>query len=72
MNPENPHTVATDPGIAWTKDETVAIDAPPDNDTDPVPEARWSPEAVRTGLCGAVSPTSYPFPGAATACTTPS
>ena len=63
MNPVKPHTVTTDPGIAWIKDEAVAIDAPPDNDTDPAPEARWPSAAVRTGLCGAVSPNVVPLPG---------
>ena len=63
MNPVKPHTVATDPGIAWIKDEAVAIDAPPDDDSDPAPEARWPSAAVRTGLCGAVSPNVVPLPG---------
>ena len=63
MNSEKSHTVATDPGIAWTKDEAVAIDAPPDHDTNPAPEARWPPDAARTGLCGAVSPNVVPLPG---------
>ena len=63
MIPQQPHTVATDPGIAWTKDEAVAIDAPPDHDTDPSPEARWPPAALRTGVCGAVSPNVVPLPG---------
>ena len=63
MNPQKPHTVITDPGIAWTKDEAVAIDAPPDEDTDPAPEARWPTAALRTGLCGAVSPNVVPLPG---------
>ena len=34
----------------------VAIDAAPDEDTSPAPEATWAADAVRTGLCGAVSP----------------
>lgn len=63
MNPGKPHTVATDPGIAWVKDGAVAIDAPPDEDTDPSPETRWPPAALRTGLCGAVSPNVVPLPG---------
>ena len=63
MKTEKPHTVATDPGIAWVKDEAPAIDAPPDNDTAPAPEARWPSDAGRTGLCGAVSPNVVPLPG---------
>lgn len=49
-------TVAMDPGSRWLKDARVAIDAPPDNDVDPLPEARWSADLLRTGVCGAVSP----------------
>ena len=48
--------VETDPGYSWTKDPVVAVDAPPDTDADPRPEAEWSPRAVRSGLCGVVSP----------------
>ena len=44
-----------DPGVQWTSD-SVAIDAPPDNDLDPSPDVQWPAEAARTGLCGAVSP----------------
>ena len=44
-----------DPGVQWTS-ESIAIDAPPDNDLVPTPAARWPAEAARTGLCGAVSP----------------
>jgi len=50
------HTVATDPGTVWTKDAAVAIEAPPDADFDPLPEAQWSPDDPRTGVCGAVGP----------------
>ena len=49
-------TVARDPGREWRKDAAVALDAPPDDDTAPLPEARWSPAARRTGVCGAVGP----------------
>ena len=49
------HTPPMDPSVQWTSD-SVAIDAPPDNDLDPSPDARWLAEAARTGLCGAVSP----------------
>lgn len=57
------HTVAMDPGTSWTKDASVTIDAPPDSDVDPLPEARWSPQALRTGICGAVSPRILVLPG---------
>ncbi|MBM4002575.1 MAG: hypothetical protein FJ295_04695 [Planctomycetes bacterium] len=56
------HLVATDPGRLWTKDTAVAIEAPPDIDVDPRPESRWSPDAVRTGICGAVSPRVIALP----------
>ncbi len=49
------HCPPRDPGVRWTS-EGIAIDAPPDNDLDPAPDARWPVEAVRTGRCGAVSP----------------
>ncbi len=49
-------TVDADPGVLWSKDAAVAIDAPPDSDTTPRPEATWSREDRRTGLCGVVSP----------------
>ena len=55
-----PHTVAVDPGIAWIKDETPAIDVPPDTETRPAPEARWSDNARRSGVCGAVTPDVVP------------
>ena len=51
-----PHRVETDPGTDWVKDPEVAIEAPPDTDVDPAPEAQWPAAAVRTGLCGAVTP----------------
>ena len=55
------HTVACDPGTSWAN-ESIAIDAPPDSDLDPSPDARWSAEAVRSGLCGAVSPRVVALP----------
>ena len=64
MNPQKPHTVATDPGIAWIKGRggrhrrslptTTAI---------PLPRPAGRSAAVRTGLCGAVSPNVVPLPG---------
>ena len=50
------HTVAADPGRVWIKDAAVAIDAAPDREVDPLPEARWPAEALRTGVYGAVTP----------------
>jgi hypothetical protein len=55
-------TVATDPGVFWTKDTPVAIEAPPDQDTAPDPAATWSADAVRTGICGAVGPRVIALP----------
>ena len=49
-------TVDADPGVRWTKEVAVAIDAPADSDSTPRPEATWSREDRRTGLCGVVSP----------------
>ena len=56
------HTVATDPGISWTKDSAVAIEAAPDADVDPRPEAQWSPRSLRTGIRGAVGPRAIALP----------
>ncbi len=60
------HTVAIDPGIAWMKDMGVAIDAPPDDELDPLPETQWQAgeltnhalqtTSVQSGVCGVVSP----------------
>ncbi|HCD02216.1 MAG TPA: hypothetical protein DER64_17005 [Planctomycetaceae bacterium] len=50
------HDVSCDPGREWVRPASVAIDAAPDEDTSPAPEATWAADAVRTGLCGAVSP----------------
>lgn len=57
------HTVAFDPGTTWTKDGAVAIEAPPDTDVVPLPEAQWPPDAPRTGVCGAVGPRVLALPG---------
>ena len=57
------HTVDVDPGILWSKETHVAIDAPPDSDTNPRPEATWPREDLRTGLCGVVSPRVLALPG---------
>ena len=57
------HTVDVDPGTLWSKELAVAIDAPPDSDTNPGPEATWPREDLRTGLCGVVSPRVLALPG---------
>jgi len=57
------HTVPTNPGTSWVKDAAAAVDAPPDNEVDPLPEAQWPAQAVRTGVCGAVSPRVVALPG---------
>jgi hypothetical protein len=50
------HDVPCDPGTTWQKDVTAAIDAPPDEETDPQPESQWLPDQARTGIFGAVTP----------------
>lgn len=57
------HLVPTDPGLSWADHESLDIDAPPDSDTDPSPEARWPADAPRTGVCGAVTPRVVRLPG---------
>lgn len=49
-------TVETDPGAQWPTLAACALDAPPDGDFDPVPEARWTGKEVRTGSGGVVAP----------------
>tara|TARA_B100001123_G_C15327526_1_gene1030062 strand:- start:2576 stop:3601 length:1026 start_codon:yes stop_codon:yes gene_type:complete len=58
------HAVPSDPGISWIKDEAPTIEAPPDNDPDPLPEAKWASNAKRTGICGAVAPRVVKLPDA--------
>jgi hypothetical protein len=48
--------VDADPGLAWARPAAIAIDAPPDADAAPAPAASWPATAVRTGVCGTVSP----------------
>jgi hypothetical protein len=55
------HTAPIDPGTNWASGAT-AIDAPPDSDIDPLPDARWTAESARSGLCGAVSPRIVALP----------
>jgi predicted GH43/DUF377 family glycosyl hydrolase len=55
------HTVPCDPGTSWAT-QTIAIDAPPDDDLDPAPNAQWERDALRTGLCGAVGPRVVALP----------
>jgi hypothetical protein len=57
-----PHVVATDPGTSWAKDPEPAIDAPPDQEVDPAPEAQWPAAAPRTGVYGAVTPNVVALP----------
>ncbi len=56
-------SVDVDPGVNWDKDPRVAIDAPPDCDARPLPESTWPQDAVRTGVCGVVSPRVIALPG---------
>lgn len=48
-------TAPFDPASSWAP-ESIAIDAPPDSDPAPNPNACWESDARRTGLCGVVSP----------------
>ena len=57
------HVLPSDPGLHWMKDTSVAIDAPPDHDVDPRPEAKWAPLDKRSGFCGAVGPRIIALPG---------
>ena len=54
-------TCPFDPGVVWSS-QHIAIDAPPDGDVDPAPEAQWSAQAQRTGICGVVSPRVVALP----------
>ena len=56
-------TVPSDPGRDWLKDPLCAVEAAPDNDGDPSPDAQWSAQAVRTGVCGVVAPRIIRLPG---------
>jgi hypothetical protein len=59
------HLVDRDPGLSWVKDETPAIEAPPDPEegaAPPAPDAQWSADSSRTGVCGAVSPNVIGLP----------
>jgi len=56
------HTVPTDPGNTWVRDDAPAIDAPPDSDVDPSPAAVWPTVAKRTGLFGVVGPRIITLP----------
>lgn len=50
------HRLKTAPGPFGERDLQPAIEAPPDSDQAPAPEAQWDPQAARTGVCGSVSP----------------
>ncbi|MCH7988731.1 MAG: porin [Planctomycetes bacterium] len=56
------HIVPTDPGNVWIKDDLAAIDAPPDSDADPSPDAKWPANAERTGVSGVVGPRIITLP----------
>jgi hypothetical protein len=56
------HTVPTDPGTTWTKQAVPAVDAPPDNEIEPAPQAQWPMAEKRTGLSGVVSPRIIALP----------
>jgi hypothetical protein len=55
------HTAPFDPGTVWVS-HSVAIDASPDTDLDPAPDAQSSADAPRTGVCGAVAPRVVALP----------
>lgn len=67
------HSVEIDPGTSWKRDDAVAIEAPPDDETDPPPEAHWQAVELvdhesqtgvtRSGVCGVVSPRIIMLPG---------
>ena len=59
--PPKPHQVNADPGLVWHKDQPPALDAPPDDQPAPAPEAQWPPQARRTGVCGVVTPNVVPL-----------
>ncbi len=61
-NWRRPHTVASDPGTECVKNAEIAINAPPDAEIDPAPEARWPSDAARSGVYGAVTPTVVELP----------
>ena len=56
------HCVTSDPGHDWIRDENFVVDAAPDEANDPAPDAIWPANAVRTGVCGAVSPRVVALP----------
>jgi hypothetical protein len=56
-------TVTVDPGVAWIRDASWVVNAPPDGEAQPRPEAPWSDLELRTGIGGAVSPRVVALPG---------
>jgi len=62
MNETRPHTVPTDPGTKWVKDDLIAIDVPPDAETAPTADGRWPAAATRSGLHSCVAPTVVRVP----------
>ncbi|MBT3342277.1 MAG: exo-alpha-sialidase [Gemmatimonadetes bacterium] len=56
MSVSDPHTVPTDPGVEWVKDEASVVEPPPDGEVDPVAQNVWPASARRTGVYGVVTP----------------
>lgn len=61
MGTWRPHTVGSDPGTRWIKDSKPAVDAPPDDQLDPRPDARWPATGLRSGIYGVVTPNVVPL-----------
>ena len=57
-----PHRVERDPGTRWSKNDPIAIDAPPDAAADLAPDAAWPTSVPRAGSCGAVSACTIALP----------
>jgi hypothetical protein len=57
------HSVPTDPGTIWVEDADVVIEAPPDAEVDPQPDAQWPTQAERSGIYGIVTPRVVALPG---------
>ena len=64
MTSTNPHAVARDPGTVWFKEAYAAIDAPPDDAAEPLPEDQWPVDMPRTGIYGVVTPNVVALPEA--------
>ena len=64
MTSTNPHVIALDPGTVWFKEAYAAIDAPPDDAAEPLPEDQWPVDVPRTGIYGVVTPNVVALPEA--------